>query len=202
MTDSKSLSRKNLHRNVSLLLAALIALRVVFLILLPHIDTSESRYAEISRKMVETGDWITPQFDYGIPFWAKPPLVDVDVRFGNRIVRRERIRVANLHLHRRNGVACDRGRSRAKGGGQDQRAGRRHLVDGHAVVLLLLGSRDDGSRPGTGDDPGDGGVPDRVPYGFTALGLCALHRPCHGPAGEGAARPGDGHPADHGLGAR
>ncbi len=44
------------------------------MVTLPHIDTSESRYAEISRKMVETGDWITPQFDYGIPFWAKPPL--------------------------------------------------------------------------------------------------------------------------------
>ncbi len=40
----------------------------------PHTDSSEARYAEISRKMVETGDWITPQFDYGIPFWAKPPL--------------------------------------------------------------------------------------------------------------------------------
>ncbi len=74
MTDPKPLSRKSLHRNVSLLLATLIALRVLFLILLPHIDTSESRYAEIARKMVETGDWITPQFDYGIPFWAKPPL--------------------------------------------------------------------------------------------------------------------------------
>lgn len=44
------------------------------MILVPHTDNSESRYAEISRKMVETGDWITPQFDYGIPFWAKPPL--------------------------------------------------------------------------------------------------------------------------------
>jgi 4-amino-4-deoxy-L-arabinose transferase-like glycosyltransferase len=74
MTDSKSFRRNTIHRNVSLLLAALIACRLVFLILLPHIDTSESRYAEISRKMVETGDWITPQFDYGIPFWAKPPL--------------------------------------------------------------------------------------------------------------------------------
>lgn len=28
----------------------------------------------MARKMAETGDWITPQFDYGIPFWGKPPL--------------------------------------------------------------------------------------------------------------------------------
>lgn len=74
MSDFQSRYRKNLHWVVSLLLAALIGCRVLFLVLLPHIDTSEARYAEISRKMVETGDWITPQFDYGIPFWAKPPL--------------------------------------------------------------------------------------------------------------------------------
>jgi len=40
----------------------------------PLTDPTEARYAEIARKMVETGNWITPQFDYGIPFWAKPPL--------------------------------------------------------------------------------------------------------------------------------
>lgn len=57
-----------------LLLAILIACRVLMMITFPHTDSSEARYAEISRKMVETGDWITPQFDYGIPFWAKPPL--------------------------------------------------------------------------------------------------------------------------------
>jgi 4-amino-4-deoxy-L-arabinose transferase-like glycosyltransferase len=74
MSAFQSYYRKNLHRIVSLLLVTLIGCRVLFLILLPHTDTSEARYAEISRKMVETGDWITPQFDYGIPFWAKPPL--------------------------------------------------------------------------------------------------------------------------------
>ncbi len=57
-----------------MLFACLIACRVVMLLLVPHADPSEARYAEISRKMVETSDWITPQYDYGIPFWAKPPL--------------------------------------------------------------------------------------------------------------------------------
>ncbi|HAU1882045.1 TPA: phospholipid carrier-dependent glycosyltransferase, partial [Legionella pneumophila] len=32
------------------------------------------RYAEIARKMLETGNWVTLQQDYGVPFWAKPPL--------------------------------------------------------------------------------------------------------------------------------
>ncbi|MGD8341229.1 MAG: glycosyltransferase family 39 protein, partial [Gammaproteobacteria bacterium] len=40
----------------------------------PLTDTTESRYAEMSRKMVETGDWLMPQHDYGVPYLAKPPL--------------------------------------------------------------------------------------------------------------------------------
>lgn len=44
------------------------------MILVPVKDTTEARYAEIARKMLETGDWITPQFEYGVPFWGKPPL--------------------------------------------------------------------------------------------------------------------------------
>ena len=24
--------------------------------------------------MSETGNWIVPQIDYGVPFWAKPPM--------------------------------------------------------------------------------------------------------------------------------
>lgn len=37
-------------------------------------DTSEARYGEIVRLMVETNDWIIPYFDYGVPFLGKPPL--------------------------------------------------------------------------------------------------------------------------------
>ncbi len=55
-------------------LLALLALRLALAVWLPFVDTTEARYAEIARKMVETGDWITPQFDYGVPFWGKPPL--------------------------------------------------------------------------------------------------------------------------------
>jgi len=40
----------------------------------PLFDATEARYAEIARKMAETANWITPQIDYGVPFWGKPPL--------------------------------------------------------------------------------------------------------------------------------
>ncbi|MBO6918196.1 MAG: glycosyltransferase family 39 protein [Rhizobiaceae bacterium] len=55
-------------------LILLLALRLLAMIWLPILDSTEARYAEIARKMVETGNWITPQFDYGVSFWAKPPL--------------------------------------------------------------------------------------------------------------------------------
>lgn len=55
-------------------LASLFAIRLLAVFWLPFVDPTEARYAEIARKMVETGDWITPQFDYGVPFWGKPPL--------------------------------------------------------------------------------------------------------------------------------
>jgi len=61
-------------RQLWILLGIFTACRVILLLFAPHQDPSEARYAEISRKMVETGDWITPQHLYGVPFWAKPPL--------------------------------------------------------------------------------------------------------------------------------
>jgi 4-amino-4-deoxy-L-arabinose transferase-like glycosyltransferase len=58
---------------LALLLLA-IAARVATLSAYPLMDNTEARYAEIARKMVETGDWVMPQFEYGVPFWSKPPL--------------------------------------------------------------------------------------------------------------------------------
>jgi len=40
----------------------------------PLMDNTEARYAEVARKMVETGNWLTPQIHYGVAFWSKPPL--------------------------------------------------------------------------------------------------------------------------------
>ena len=52
----------------------LVTLRAVFNYSLPLMDKTEARYAEIARIMAETGNWVVPQIDYTIPFWAKPPL--------------------------------------------------------------------------------------------------------------------------------
>ena len=56
------------------LLASIILSRLLSMAIVPVFDTTEARYAEIARIMAETGDWITPWFHYGIPFWGKPPL--------------------------------------------------------------------------------------------------------------------------------
>lgn len=53
---------------------SLVVLRLISLGLYPLMDTTEARYAEIGRKMVELGDWVTPWYDYGVPFWGKPPM--------------------------------------------------------------------------------------------------------------------------------
>lgn len=56
-------------------LVAVVALaRLAMLGLYPLQDTTEARYAEIARKMAELNDWVTPWFDYGVPFWGKPPM--------------------------------------------------------------------------------------------------------------------------------
>ena len=55
-------------------IAALLLMRGILNAYIPLMDKTEARYAEIARIMQETGNWITPQIDYGVPFWAKPPL--------------------------------------------------------------------------------------------------------------------------------
>ncbi len=57
-----------------LVLAAVLISRFIGMWLFPFVDTTEPRYAEIARLMAETGDWITPWFEPGVPFWGKPPL--------------------------------------------------------------------------------------------------------------------------------
>jgi len=60
-----------------LLIAVLVGiglLRAATLGVIPLLDRSEARYAEIGRVMVETDNWLTPQLEVGTPFWGKPPL--------------------------------------------------------------------------------------------------------------------------------
>ncbi|NNL95318.1 MAG: glycosyltransferase family 39 protein [Xanthomonadales bacterium] len=56
------------------LLLSVLAVRFLTMALLPVTDTTESRYAEISRLMEASGQWLVPQFEPGVPFWGKPPL--------------------------------------------------------------------------------------------------------------------------------
>src|SRR3954468_12211974 len=58
-------------------LAALFAIFAVSVLgtlgLRPLYKADESRYAEIPREMVASGDWITPRL-YGFKYFEKPPL--------------------------------------------------------------------------------------------------------------------------------
>ncbi|WP_257275225.1 glycosyltransferase family 39 protein [Endozoicomonas sp. SESOKO4] len=73
MTDA-SLKSSSRWFWVSLLILIAVLIRLLSLGLYPLMDTSEARYGEIVRLMVETNDWVIPYFDYGIPFLGKPPL--------------------------------------------------------------------------------------------------------------------------------
>ena len=62
------------RRWIWVLLVVVVAVRLATLGSYPFFSTTEPRYAEIARKMLETGNWVTPWFDHGVPFWGKPPL--------------------------------------------------------------------------------------------------------------------------------
>ncbi|RBP84330.1 glycosyltransferase family 39 protein [Marinomonas rhizomae] len=57
-----------------MLLISCLIIRFVSLSLYPLMDTTEARYGEMARIMFETGNWVTPMFDYKVPFWGKPPI--------------------------------------------------------------------------------------------------------------------------------
>ena len=61
-------------RALAAFLLLIMAVRLVSLQMYPLMDTTEARYGDMARMMVETGNWLQPQFDYGVPFWGKPPL--------------------------------------------------------------------------------------------------------------------------------
>ena len=62
------------RRTLWTVLLAILGIRLASLGLYPLMDTSEARYGEMARKMLVLGDWVTPLFDVGVPFWGKPPL--------------------------------------------------------------------------------------------------------------------------------
>lgn len=52
----------------------ILLIRLVLTVTLVYADTTEARYGAIAQLMADTGDWITPWFEPGVPFWGKPPL--------------------------------------------------------------------------------------------------------------------------------
>lgn len=64
----------NSRRWVWMLLISIILVRFFSLGLYPLSDRTEANYGNIARLMVETGNWITPQFSLNVPYWGKPPL--------------------------------------------------------------------------------------------------------------------------------
>ncbi|MGF1876344.1 glycosyltransferase family 39 protein [Photobacterium frigidiphilum] len=69
-----SLKKLSLTQLAIALTVISILVRFLSLGLYPLMDTTEARYGEMARIMYETGNWITPMFDYNVPFWGKPPL--------------------------------------------------------------------------------------------------------------------------------
>jgi len=61
-------------RGLLFALALLALVRLGSLPWYPLMDNTEARYAEIARRMLAMGDWVTPWFAEGVPFWGKPPL--------------------------------------------------------------------------------------------------------------------------------
>ena len=68
------MSATNMLRIGGLVVLASLILRTAAMVIFPLFDTTEARYGEMARLMWETGNWVTPLFDYGVPFWGKPPL--------------------------------------------------------------------------------------------------------------------------------
>ena len=56
-------------------LAIIILARLATLGAYPLYGTTEPRYAELARKMLATGDWVTLWVTDGVPLWGKPPLL-------------------------------------------------------------------------------------------------------------------------------
>ena len=72
--DNQNLTIQTHLKWVLGIIIAFVIVRLISLGLYPLYDTTEARYGEMARLMVETQNWITPLFDYNVPFWGKPPM--------------------------------------------------------------------------------------------------------------------------------
>lgn len=64
-----------LHNPYLWVIIIALIIRLVSLDNYPIADTTESRYSEITRMMLESGNWVSLKYVNGEPFWGKPPLL-------------------------------------------------------------------------------------------------------------------------------
>lgn len=80
--SSASITGPRAGRTLVYSIALLALLHLLSLSWYPLMDTTEARYADVARRMLAQGDWITPWFTDGVPFWGKPPLSFWATRLG------------------------------------------------------------------------------------------------------------------------
>jgi 4-amino-4-deoxy-L-arabinose transferase-like glycosyltransferase len=65
------ISKLESNKTLRIIFWVLLLIRGFLNIVIPLMDKTEARYAEIARIMAETQNWVVLQIDYGVPFWAK-----------------------------------------------------------------------------------------------------------------------------------
>ncbi len=134
------------------LLALAFAIRLLSLGSYPLMDTTEARYGEVARKMAELGDWITPWYDVGVPFWEQAAAGLLAQRRRPASARRQRVRQppAALVAGRAGAVAgMGLAGSRRSSAGAD----RLRPAGQFGAVLRRLRGGDDRHGPGPGPGP-------------------------------------------------
>ena len=75
MTRWNEMKKDRLTFTLFVLLFVIVLARFALLNQYPLIGTTEPRYAELARKMLVSGDWVTLWVSDGVPLWGKPPLL-------------------------------------------------------------------------------------------------------------------------------